>query len=194
MMEAFRKTLLAIAALAIAGGLFLYGDLLMNRVAQDGVIDGGRKAVWPMIWNAILANPWLGYGYGAFADAFPMVRDGSLDIRYVWDKAHNSWLETLHGLGIPAGLAFIFLYLGNCVENPARRAGTAQGYRSAGRSCSKRCTDREPRMRGFFIAVASYYPAFCRIARGRAGAILLVQPGHGRPVIGTMTVAGRYWR
>ncbi len=107
-----RGELLAIAALAIAGGLFLYGDLLMNRVAQDGVIDGGRKAVWPMIWNAILANPWLGYGYGAFADAFPMVRDGSLDIRYVWDKAHNSWLETLHGLGIPAGLAFIFCISG----------------------------------------------------------------------------------
>lgn len=99
--------LAAIGGLAIGGALYLFGDLLAARIEQDGAIDDGRLAAWRLVLNAITANPWLGYGYGAFEDAFPLSREGSVGIRHVWDKAHNSWLEIVHGMGIPAGLAFI---------------------------------------------------------------------------------------
>jgi O-antigen ligase len=52
--------------------------------------------------------PFLGMGYGTFEDIFPMYRDASIGPLWgIWDKAHNTYLEVLQGLGLPMGFVFI---------------------------------------------------------------------------------------
>jgi O-antigen ligase len=49
----------------------------------------------------------LGFGYGTFADVFPLYRDATIGIWGIWDKAHNSYLELYQGLGIPVATLFL---------------------------------------------------------------------------------------
>jgi O-antigen ligase len=68
--------------------------------------------------------PLLGFGYGTFADAFPMYRDRSLSVLNVWDKAHNSYLEVFQGLGLVFGallLAGLVLLVHSCFRGALKR-------------------------------------------------------------------------
>ncbi len=100
--DAALLTLLA-GALAFA----LFGDALAGRIAASGLADANRLAVAAIILRALADAPFQGFGYGAFAAIFPLYRDGSIDAAGVWDKAHNTWLEALLGLGAVAGAALI---------------------------------------------------------------------------------------
>lgn len=94
---------LAVGALAFA----LFGDVIAGRLASSGLGDANRLAVLAIMLRALADAPLQGFGYGAFAAIFPLYRDGSIDSAGVWDKAHNTWAETLLGLGLPAGAALI---------------------------------------------------------------------------------------
>jgi O-antigen ligase len=75
-------------------------------------------AVYGLTWRSIADAPLLGFGDGTFQEIFPMYRDNTVDFWGVWDKAHNSYLELLQGLGVPAALLFlaaIALLAGRCV-------------------------------------------------------------------------------
>jgi len=96
-----------LVTLALVGGFFFYGDPFFDRIANAGVADSGRLAVFQMTLNSILDAPLLGFGYGTFADVFPMYRDRSISTVEVWDKAHNSYLELFQGLGLLVGMALL---------------------------------------------------------------------------------------
>ena len=98
---------LAAAAVLAAAAIALFGEAIVGRVSQDGLYDGGRVAVYKIVVGSIAASPWPGYGYGTFADVFPMFRDRSISDAGVWDKAHNTYLEILQGLGVVAGAMLI---------------------------------------------------------------------------------------
>lgn len=96
------------AALALTIALLLFaaavaGSGLATRLfGASG--EEARFAVYPLIVEAIAARPWLGHGLGAFQDVFrahvtPELATGE------WDLAHNSYLENLLELGVPAALA-----------------------------------------------------------------------------------------
>jgi O-antigen ligase len=69
-----------------------------------------RIAVDESVLVAIKASPWLGYGYGAFEQAFPMFRGDHLAAHGIWEYAHNDWLEALMVLGVPAGLVLWLIF------------------------------------------------------------------------------------
>jgi O-antigen ligase len=92
---------------AISGAFFSFGDTLANRLRADGIASNDRLAVYVLTWRAILDAPWVGTGYGTFQDVFKMYRDDTIPPPYFWDRAHNTYLELLQGLGIPVTLILI---------------------------------------------------------------------------------------
>lgn len=110
--------------------LFLFGDFISQRIEGEGLNfdlaaeKNGRPAVYRLVIQSIFDAPLLGFGYGTFIDVFPMYRDGSIDPAVVWDKAHNSYLEVLQGLGIPVALIFfgsIALLIAACLRGAITR-------------------------------------------------------------------------
>ena len=70
----------------------------------------GRIAVYENTLEAINENPWTGFGYGAFEEAYRLYRHD--EIRAFFHKTHNTYLENLFGLGVPAASALFFSMLG----------------------------------------------------------------------------------
>ena len=92
----------AVCALFVAGIMALSGELVLARFDSASVDAVGRTAFYGVVFDAILADPWIGAGYGTFEVAFPMVRDDSINTPFLLDKAHNSYLEFAFEAGIPA--------------------------------------------------------------------------------------------
>lgn len=92
---------------AVAACFVFYGDLLVGRIASEGVVDVSRLSVYAITVQSILDSPFLGFGYGAFADIFPMYRDRSIGVIGTWDKAHDTYLEVFQGLGLVVGTMLI---------------------------------------------------------------------------------------
>ncbi len=95
------------AALLLAIAFIAFGDPALERLAASGMTDANRGAVYAIVVRAICDAPLTGFGYGAFADIFPLYRDASISPVGVWDKAHNVYLEVWAGLGLPAGTALM---------------------------------------------------------------------------------------
>lgn len=91
--------LVFVIATIVAG----FGDAILGRIGAQGFSDESRMAVYRLTADSILQRPLLGYGYGTFADVFPMFRDRSTGVAGEWMMAHNSYLEVLQGLGLVFG-------------------------------------------------------------------------------------------
>ena len=80
-----------------------FGDVLVGKITEFGFHDNSRMAVYMIAMRSILGAPLLGYGYGTFADVFPMFRDQSVGTLGKWEMAHNTYLEVFQGLGLVFG-------------------------------------------------------------------------------------------
>jgi O-antigen ligase len=85
----------------------VFGDVIADRFVLAGLMDTSRLAVYRRVVVSILDRPFLGFGYGTFADVFPMYRDQSVGDGFFWEKAHNAYLEIWQGLGLVCGTALI---------------------------------------------------------------------------------------
>jgi O-antigen ligase len=94
-------------SVAMIGGFLLFGDRIVGRISETGLADASRLAVYQIVVRSLFDAPYLGFGYGTFADVFPMYRDQSISSYGAWDMAHNSYLEILQGLGLVFGAALI---------------------------------------------------------------------------------------
>ena len=80
--------------------------------------------VYIITMRSILAAPLLGYGYGTFADVFPMFRDQSVGTYGQWNQAHNTYLEVFQGLGLLFGsmlIASVVVLVLRCVKGATTR-------------------------------------------------------------------------
>ncbi len=91
--------MLGMAAVVVAVG----GDTIA-RIGEASLSDG-RGDAFKITLQGISQTPLQGHGMGAFADVFSQYRDVSLPGVKRWNHAHNSYLEGVLGLGIPATLA-----------------------------------------------------------------------------------------
>ena len=115
---------IAFVSSAIVVVFLFFGDRIVGRIATVGLDDASRMSVYTIVVRAIVDAPVLGFGYGAFADVFPMYRDQSISPFGVWDLAHNTYLEVFVGLGVVFGSALIGalgLIWGKCLFGAARR-------------------------------------------------------------------------
>jgi O-antigen ligase len=111
--------------LLVLAGCFVFGDSIAGRFMREGLDDAGRIAASKIILYSILDSPILGYGYGTFADVFPMFRDRSISVIGILDKAHNTYLELFQGLGLVFGTLLILsvaILVLKCIRGTALRA------------------------------------------------------------------------
>jgi O-antigen ligase len=114
-----REVILIFGALLAAVAFIAFGDVLVGKISRAGIADEGRIGVYAITVGSILDAPWLGYGYGTFADVFPMFRDQSVHTSGYWGQAHNTYLEVFQGLGLPFGLmlvASVVLLVWRCIK------------------------------------------------------------------------------
>jgi O-antigen ligase len=119
-----RGIIIVLGALLVGAVFLFFGDAVLGKVAQSGFRDQGRIGLYVITIRSILAAPVLGYGYGTFADVFPMFRDQSVTTIGQWTAAHDTYLEALQGLGLifgPMLVATLAVLVWRCVKGAARR-------------------------------------------------------------------------
>jgi O-antigen ligase len=101
-----RARLAVMAALAVGGlAFYLSSEVLLKRIERTDITNEGRLVVYENVRHGISENPWLGFGYGTFADSFRLYDRIEAPVHF--DRAHNTWLENLFELGIlPALMLF----------------------------------------------------------------------------------------
>lgn len=115
---------LAVLAATLLGGwglLSASGGITLERLGQlDANYDlelAGRLTFWQVSLDMVADRPWLGHGYGNFEEAFAQHRDERFTDRV--DMAHNTYIEHLVELGVPATLLLYagpLLLFGYCVR------------------------------------------------------------------------------
>ncbi|MCF6250451.1 MAG: O-antigen ligase family protein [Methylococcaceae bacterium] len=91
----------SLAIIVIAVTLFnVSSDKLMERMAGISIAESERPKVYEATINGIASNPYLGFGYGTYESSFRLYR--TKEVRGHFDKAHNTYLENIFELGIPA--------------------------------------------------------------------------------------------
>ncbi|NOR68544.1 MAG: hypothetical protein GQ532_02405 [Methylomarinum sp.] len=100
----------SIAIITITISLFsISSDRLMERMGQISVEKAERPKVYAATLTGIENNPYLGFGYGSYENSFRLYR--TKGIRGNYDKAHNTYLENIFELGIPAASALFLSIL-----------------------------------------------------------------------------------
>ena len=112
-----------LAALAVSSlAFYMTSEVLLERIDRTDMTTEARVIVFENVQHGISENPLLGFGYGTFADSFRLYDRVETPVHY--DRAHNTWLENLFELGVPAALA-LFLALGGlvltCLKGVRRR-------------------------------------------------------------------------
>ena len=119
--------------------------ILLLAGSSQGLNDNNRIALYTIAMRSIFESPLLGYGYGTFADVFPMFRDQSMSTFDTWALAHNTYLEVFQGLGLLFGsmlVASIALLAQRCVKGAMNRQENEIRLH-----CGRRCLSR----RGPFV-------------------------------------------
>ncbi|QYA03902.1 O-antigen ligase [Rhizobium sp. B21/90] len=99
-----------LAMTIIIGVLVVFGGRTLLRAEAQGT-DDARFCVLPGILELAKGEPLLGYGFGTFRYAFPPFRDARCGIVYIWERAHNFYLEGFIGLGVMfVALVFVGLF------------------------------------------------------------------------------------
>jgi len=117
-----------LSAAIVLASLSSLGDLFFERLESIGADNVDRRAVYRLVIQSIQDSPWLGFGYGTFMDVFPLYRDASVGLHSFWDKAHNTPLEIIEGLGLPASallftsIGFLIWYCFDAIESTKRRS------------------------------------------------------------------------
>ena len=119
-----REAIIVVGALLVAATFLVFGDVVVGKITRQGFHDESRMAVYTITIRSILDAPLLGYGYGTFADVFPVFREQSVSTWGQWQLAHNTYLEVFQGLGILFGamlVASIVLLILRCVKGAMTR-------------------------------------------------------------------------
>jgi O-antigen ligase len=119
-----REAIVVVGALLVAASFLVFGDIVAGKIAREGFGDEHRMAVYTIAIRSILDAPLLGYGYGSFADVFPMFRDQSVSTSATWPMAHDTYLEVFQGLGLLFGsmlVASVVVLVLRCVRGASTR-------------------------------------------------------------------------
>ena len=118
-----RARVAVLGALAVSGlAFYMTSEVLLKRIERTDIMTEGRLVVYENVRHGISENPWLGFGYGTFADSFRLYDRIEAPVHF--DRAHNTWLENLFELGIPQA-AMLFAAIGGlamtCMRGVRRR-------------------------------------------------------------------------
>jgi len=112
----------------VAATVYAFGGIVLSSLDEHGISDANRISVYLLTLRSIFDAPVLGYGYGTFADVFPLYRDRSISVLGIWAKAHDTYLEVFQGLGLVFGallIATVVLLALRCARGAIRRQENA---------------------------------------------------------------------
>jgi O-antigen ligase len=105
-----------LVALAAAGAIALVllqfmGAGVTARFDAQGAADEGRFATYLSTLRLVADHPWFGTGQGTFAWSYPAYRSGDISLWGVWDRAHDTLLETAADVGIPLAALVVVAWI-----------------------------------------------------------------------------------
>jgi len=100
---------LPMALLAVGAITYLYGQGLVERLGSQESTADVRLDLYAQVIEMIRTRPLLGYGGGAFEQAFQLFHRPPVSPDLVWDRAHNTYLALWSELGVIAGSIPILL-------------------------------------------------------------------------------------
>lgn len=121
-----KHLLLAVVPFVILAIVFVlvgYGEDFSQRLQVHGDLDP-RLSIAGTTFRAAMDAPWTGFGYGSLERMFAVYRDATSLSELHWDKAHNTYVELLFELGVPATIALsaiVVAVLYRIVANLSRR-------------------------------------------------------------------------
>jgi O-antigen ligase len=117
-MARMRRGLHAAVTATLVAGLAGVSILIGENFARFAPLLGrdatlsGRTAIWHQVWIAILARPWLGYGFSAFWQGFAAPSwKIVVALHFVLFHAHNGFLEIWLELGSIGLMLFLATFL-----------------------------------------------------------------------------------
>jgi O-antigen ligase len=108
--EALPAVFVTVFLTVLVSAVFIgFGDIFVERIVAPGMFEEGEGKLqsFMLALRSIESAPLLGYGYGTFAAVFPMFHDDSMSLWVYWDRAENTYLEVLQGLGLLFGAMLI---------------------------------------------------------------------------------------
>ena len=94
---------LVVGIVLAVSALSLFGEALFDRfgaVEESSIV---RTDLYAQVIDLIRLRPWTGFGGGSFELAFPLVHQLPVNLDFLWDKAHNTYLTLWSELGLVAG-------------------------------------------------------------------------------------------
>ncbi len=170
----FRRGAIIVFGLGVLAVFWITSAGLLQRLDRSGADLASRIEAYELAADGVEDNPWLGFGYGTFADSFRLYRDERLHGHF--DMAHNTYLENAFELGWPVALAQ-FIVIGAlfivCLNGWRRREGEgvfpALGMAATVLVAVHSLVDFSLQMPATAIAYAAIMGAAC--ARSRPGPI-----------------------
>jgi O-antigen ligase len=103
--------LLFVPTALLGAGLlaYLYGQGLVERLGSQESTADVRLDLYSQVIEMIRARPLLGFGGGAFEQAFQLFHKPPVSPDLVWDRAHNTYLALWSELGVVVGSIPILL-------------------------------------------------------------------------------------
>lgn len=169
----FKRLLVPVSAFAsvVLVGL-IFADRALFRAEVQGLEDG-RFCVAPAILKAIKENQWTGTGFGTFRAFFPALRDPLCGISFIWDKAHNVYLEAYLGLGamfaavcLVGLVALVIIFVKGVSSRRRKRAYPLLGLASLVLVAAHSAIDFSLQIPGFAVIFAAVTAGLVTISMG----------------------------
>jgi O-antigen ligase len=93
----------AVLFVALALAVALFGESVLARLIDDESSAISRTYLYQQIWQLIWERPWLGFGGGAFEQAFAWIAHPPVSPDLRWDRAHSTYLSLWSEMGLVAG-------------------------------------------------------------------------------------------
>jgi len=99
----YAKWMAGAAAVLLAGIIAVGGGRVLDRMGDAASRGDIRSQLFELSLTALENDPWLGTGYGTFADTIQTYRTADIPRPIV--RAHNTYLDNAVELGVPAAVA-----------------------------------------------------------------------------------------
>ena len=94
---------LGLAGLGLAAALLYLSPGMVDRIGSVEMDALARTNLYQQVWEMILARPMLGYGGGTFELAFPLFHRPPVDVDFIWNRSHNTYLALWSDMGLVIG-------------------------------------------------------------------------------------------
>ncbi len=96
---------LTVAGMIVTLGLvlFLHGQTFIERLGDASQDSDIRLDIYAQVISMIKIRPWTGFGGNSFEYVYPLFHDYPVNVNFIWDKTHNTYLANWVEYGVLFG-------------------------------------------------------------------------------------------